>query len=93
MENMEKAKKSRKSHRGVETKLLNKINQLLKNDPDDIDHKRLEHYSKELTKRRNFEATGEEISQVMIENAEEGDCEKEALEASEIMERISFAQI
>ena len=90
MEDLDKARKKRRVHRGTTTKLLNKIENLLKE--DDIDRIKLKQFLIELKeKQKTIKELDDVIFELMIENALEDDvCEKEAEEASEIKERITY---
>lgn len=92
MENLEKAKKKRKSHRGTTTKLLNKLDDALKEET--VNKQRLRQIQTDL-KEKAFCLKGldEEIFELMIEHSEDDECDKEAEEASEVKERITFGLI
>ena len=92
MENLEKAKKKRKSHRGAATKLLNKLDDALKG--EDVNELRLRQIQTDLKEKAQcLKALDEEIFDLMIEHSTNEDCDKEAEDASEIKERITYGLI
>ena len=92
MENLEKAKKKRKSHRGTTTKLLNKLDDTLKE--ENLNELRLRQIQTDLKEKAQcLKELDEQIFDLMIENSSEDDCDKEADEASEVKERITYGLI
>ena len=92
MENLEKAKKKRKSHRGTTTKLLNKLDDTLKE--ENLNELRLRQIQTDLKEKAQcLKELDEQIFDLMIENSSEDDCDKEADEASEVKERITYGLV
>ena len=92
MENLDKAKKKRKSHRGTTTKLLNKLDDALKE--ENVNELRLRQIQTDLKEKAEcLKELDEQIFDLMIELLSEDDCDKEADEASEIKERITYGLI
>lgn len=92
MENAGKAKKKRKSYRGAITKLLNKTEETLSShDGDELLLLQLQVDLKE--KSELLRALDEEIFDLMIENSSEEACDKEAEEATEIREKITYGLV
>ena len=90
MEQLEKVKKKRRTHRGTATRLLNKVESLVKE--DNVDRIKLKQCSIDLSEKqkilKEIDAT---IIEMMIENDyKEEDCDKEAEEASIMGERITY---
>ena len=95
MEDVEKLRKKRKPIRGVITKFLNKVDDAWKEDPKQIDERKLKQYEKNL--KDNFELLKQldkDIFEGLVENDAEDDvCEKEVLDASDINERVTYCLI
>ena len=90
MEQLEKAKKKRRIHRGTATRLLHKVESLVKE--DNVDRIKLNQCSIDLSEKqkvlKEIDAT---IMEMMIDNDyEDEDCNKEAEEASKMGERITY---
>eukprot|EP00795_Rhopilema_esculentum_P009041 gene9041-16684_t len=80
MDNLEKTKKKRKSHRGTTTKLLNKVEDALAK--EEKDQLRLQQLLADLKdKAEVLKALDGEIFELMIEEADDDACDKEAEEA------------
>eukprot|EP00794_Sanderia_malayensis_P012363 gene12363-biopygen9859 len=92
MEEIEKTKKGRKVHRGVVTRLVNKVDAHLNEDPDNLAYGKLRQYATELRERKeNLKGLDEAILDLMIEeDLDDENCENEVAEASEVSEKIGF---
>ena len=89
MDNLEKTKKKRKSHRGTTTKLLNKVEDALAK--EEKDQLRLQQLLADLKdKAEVLKALDGEIFELMIEEADDDACDKETEEASDIKEKIMY---
>ena len=89
MDNLEKTKKKRKSHRGTTTKLLNKVEDALAK--EEKDQLRLQQLLADLKdKAEVLKALDGEIFELMIEEADDDACDKETEEASDIKEKITY---
>ena len=95
MEAVERLRKKRKPIQGVTTKLLNKIDDALKKDPNQIDERKLKQYETNL--KDNFKILKQldkEIFDGLLEtDAEDDACEKEVLDASEINKITTYGLI
>ena len=90
MEQLEKAKKKRRTHRGTAKRLLNKVESLVKE--DNVDRIKLKQCSIDLSEKqkvlKEIDAT---IIEMMIENDyEDEDCDRKAEEAIKMGERITY---
>ena len=93
MEDVENLKKKRKSHRGTTTKLLNKISGYLDAEADDRDRLKLKQCLIDLKGKENtIKELDDRILNLMIENGDEEE-DKEATEASEVMEKITYGLV
>eukprot|EP00795_Rhopilema_esculentum_P003861 gene3861-15158_t len=98
MEELEKRKKTRKYHRGVATKLLNKIHVESDKEPDDIDLRRLRLFETDLKEKATVlmrkylmrKSPDEEIFALTIEHGDEGTCGREAEKSSEYNEKDAY---
>eukprot|EP00794_Sanderia_malayensis_P016165 gene16165-biopygen13734 len=89
MDKLEKAKRKRKSHRGTATKLMHKIEDVL--GQENKDKLRIEQCLADLKeKAETLKVLDNEIFDLIIESADEDACDKEADEASEIKEKITY---
>ena len=95
MEQVEKAKKKRKTHRGLVTKQLNKVNDYLNQESTEIDKRKLKQFQEDLSNKFEYlKFLDAEILEGLFENEVEADlCDKEADESDEIRERVSFSLI
>eukprot|EP00112_Aurelia_sp_Birch-Aquarium-sp1_P002793 Seg1309.3 transcript_id=Seg1309.3/GoldUCD/mRNA.D3Y31 product="hypothetical protein" protein_id=Seg1309.3/GoldUCD/D3Y31 len=95
MEQVEKAKKKRKTHRGLVTKQLNKVNNYLNQESTEIDNRRVKQFQEDLSNKFEYlKLLDAEILEGLFENEIEEDlCDKEAEESEEIRERVSFSLI
>ena len=92
MENVDKVKKKRTTHRRNVTKIVNKVDELLKTDP--VDKRKLKHYQNELIeKRSDLKDLDNEILELLTEHADEQTADKEMDDALEYKERLSCALI
>ena len=92
MEDIEKTKKKRKAHRGVVTRIVNKTEEILKEDKEKTDYGKLQQYTLELKEKgRILTDLDNTMLDLLIENEENDEaCEEEAIEASEIQEKIGL---
>ena len=92
---VEKLKRKRKTTRGIVTKLLNKIADVEKNDPEAIDARLLRQWMLSLDENVEvLKKLDSEILEQMIEHdADERDVEKEAEDSNEVREKIIYAKI
>ena len=90
MEQVEKAKKKRKVHRGLVAKQLNKISDYLKQESTEIDKRRVKHFQEDLSHKFAYmKLSDAQILEGLFENDIEEDlCDKEAEESDEIRESI-----
>ena len=95
MEAVEKARKKRKPIRGAVTKLLNKVDDLLKEDSAPIEKRKLKQYEANIAENVEvLKRLDEEILDGLVENDADDDvCEKEVSDASEIKERVTYSLI
>ena len=95
MEAVEKARKKRKPIRGAVTKLLNKVDDLLKEDSAQIEKRKLKQYEANIAENVEvLKRLDEEILDGLVENDADDDvCEKEVSDASEIKERVTYSLI
>ena len=92
MENVDKVKKKRTTHRRNVTKIVNKVDELLKTDP--VDKRKLKHYQNELIeKRSDLKDLDNEILELLTEHADEQTADKEMDDALEYKEKLSCALI
>ena len=92
MEDLDKRKKTRKYHRGVTTRLLNKIQAELEKEPDDVDHRRLRLFETDLKqKATTLKSLDEEIFALTIDHGDDEACEKEAEESEEYKEKVAYS--
>ena len=92
MEDLEKRKKTRKYHRGVTTRLLNKIQAELEKEPDDVDHRRLRLLETDLKqKATTLKSLDEEIFALAIDHGDHEACEKEAEESEDYKEKVAYS--
>ena len=93
MDEIEKSKKKRRTHRGTTTKLLNKIETLVKDEVKD--RVKLKQCLRDINeKQKIIKEIDSHILELMIENdCEAEDCDKEAEEASDIGEKITYGII
>ena len=54
MEQVEKAKKKRKTHRGLVTKQLNKVNDYLNQESTEIDKRKLKQFQEDLSNKFEY---------------------------------------
>jgi len=92
---LEKLKKKRGTARGIVTKLINKIADAERNNPNDIESRQIRQWM--LSLEENVEALktlDSEIMDQMIEkDADDREVEKEAEEANEVRDKIICAKI
>ena len=89
MDYLEKTKKKRKSHSGTTTKLLNKMEDAL--GKDDKDQLRLQQLLADLRdKSEVLKALDGKMFELMIEEADDDACDKEAEKASDIKDKITY---
>ena len=95
MEEVEKLRKKRKPFRGVITKLMNKIDEALKEDRSQVDERKLQQYKVNLNNTfETLKELDEEIFEGLVENDADDDiCEKEVFDASDITEKVTFCLI
>ena len=95
MEAVEKLRKKRKPIRGVITKLMNKADNALKENLDQIDERKLKHYETNL--KDSFELLRQldnDIFEGLVDNNADDDvCEKEMLDTSDINEKVTYCLI
>ena len=92
MENVDKVKKKRMTHQRNVTKIVNKVDELLKTDP--VDKRKLKHYQNELIeKRSDLKDLDNEILELLTEHADEQTMDKEMDDALEYKEKLSCALI
>eukprot|EP00112_Aurelia_sp_Birch-Aquarium-sp1_P002538 Seg128.14 transcript_id=Seg128.14/GoldUCD/mRNA.D3Y31 product="hypothetical protein" protein_id=Seg128.14/GoldUCD/D3Y31 len=87
----DKAKKKRRSHRGTTTKILNKLDDALKEEDANARLRQIQTDLKE--KAQVLKELDEQIFDLMIEHSSEEDCDKETDETSEIKERVTYGLI
>ena len=92
---VDRAKKLRRTTRGLVTKLVHKVSDCLKEEPDAIDRRQLRQFLADL-KEKSTEL--KELDNVVLDDyfdtdADEDTCDKEAEEANAIQERISYSII
>ena len=94
MEQLEKARKQGKPHRGVLTKLLNNIEETLMSEPEDIDTRKLKQLQFDLKdKFETVKDLDKGILELIVENeVENEECIREASEG-QIKEKVTFASI
>ena len=92
MEEIEKTKKRRKAHRGVVTRIVNKVEAHLTEDPEALSHGKLRQLASELREKKEIlKGLDDAILDLMVEeNLDDENCEKEAAEASEVSEKIGI---
>ena len=92
---LDKLKKKRKTKRGVVTRLLNKIGDAEKADPSQLDPKLLKQWLEQLEQNReDMKKLDDDILEKMVENdIDDEDRDKEAVEASEQQEKITYTKI
>ena len=95
MEDIDNLKKKRKTYRGTTTRLLNKINENLEKETDDRDRLKLKQCMIDMQgKEKIIKELDDKILDLMIQNGvEDDDCEREAGEASEIMEKVTYGLV
>ena len=91
MEQLEKAKKKLRTHRGTATRLLNKVEKSLVKE-DIVQRIKLKQCSIDLSeKQKVVKEINSKTIEMMIENdCEDEDCDKEAEEASKMGKRITY---
>ena len=95
MEQIERVRKRRRTTRGLVTKLLTKTEECLGQEEIDVDQRKLKHFQAELMDKseclKQLDATV--LDSLYDEDADDEICMKEAEEADEIQEKISFKLI
>eukprot|EP00795_Rhopilema_esculentum_P014741 gene14741-5847_t len=92
MENVERARKKRRTTRGLVTKLLTKIEESLEQDRIEIDCRKLKQFQADLKEKAEClkEIDGTILDGLIDVDADDDTCENEAAEANEIQEKIRF---
>ena len=92
MENVERARKKRRTTRGLVTKLLTKIEDSLEQDRIEIDCRKLKQFQADLKEKAEClkEIDGTILDGLIDVDADDDTCENEAAEANEIQEKIRF---
>ena len=95
MDQLEETRKKRRTHRGTKKRLLNKIEGLMKENQSNVDQIKLKQCLIDLSeKKKIIKEIDATIIDMMIENeCEDEDCDKEAEEASEIGEKITYSLV
>ena len=91
---LDKLKKKRKTKRSVVTRLLNKIGDAEKADPSQLDPKLLKQWLEQLEQNReDMKKLDDDVLEKMVENdIDDEDRDKEAVEASEQQEKITYTK-
>ena len=92
MEKMEKTKKRQKAHRGVVTKLVNKVDTHFTEDPEALYHGKLQQLATELREKKVILKDLDDaiLDLMMEESLDDENCEKEAAEANKVIEKIGI---
>eukprot|EP00795_Rhopilema_esculentum_P005498 gene5498-1931_t len=86
---LEKLKKKRRTYRATTTKTVNKIDDILKQ--EDVDVIRIQQLLSDIREKLGtLKELDDGILEIMFENNDDEACEKEAEEANEIREKVTY---